>query len=143
MFFPAPAVRPKPDFTAADGVSTSLGDFSPFFGTSAAAPHAAAIAALVLSGNPGATSAEVRAAFSATALDLAPAGIDNRTGGGLLRADRVLAYTGTTPQPLVHAGAPVVAVTSGDGDAYLEPGETGTLTLPVTNDGDGTATGST
>ena len=56
-------VRLKPDFTAADGVTTSLEDFTPFFGTSAAAPHAAAIAGLVLSGNPGITAAEVRDAF--------------------------------------------------------------------------------
>ncbi len=140
MFFP-PEVRQKPDITAADGVSTSLADFTPFFGTSAAAPHAAAIAALVLSGNPGMGEADVRQAFDATALDLAPAGVDGRTGHGLLRADRVLDYTGATPQPLVKAGAPTVTEASGDGDGFLEPGETGTLTLPVTNAGDGTATG--
>jgi peptide/nickel transport system substrate-binding protein len=35
------AVRQKPQITAADGVSTSLADFTPFFGTSAAAPNAA------------------------------------------------------------------------------------------------------
>src|SRR4029079_13425031 len=46
-------VRQKPDVTAADGVSTSVPGFDPFYGTSAAAPHAAAIAALILSGNPG------------------------------------------------------------------------------------------
>ena len=141
MFFPQPAVRQKPDITAADGVSTSLEDFTPFFGTSAAAPHAAAIAALVLSGNPGATSSDVREAFDATALDLAPAGVDARTGHGLLRADAVLDYTGATPQPLVNAQAPTVTVTDGDGDAYLEAGETASLALPVSNDGDGTATG--
>lgn len=41
----------KPDIAAADGVSTSLGNskLNPFFGTSAAAPHAAGIAALLLS----------------------------------------------------------------------------------------------
>ena len=48
-------VRQKPDFTGADGVDTSVRGFRPFFGTSAAAPHLAAIAALVLSGNPGTT----------------------------------------------------------------------------------------
>jgi subtilisin family serine protease len=141
MFFPSPVVRQKPDITAADGVSTSLEDFTPFFGTSAAAPHAAAIAALVLSGNPGATSADIREAFAATALDLAPAGVDARTGDGLLRADAVLDYTGATPQPLVRAAEPKVTVTDGDGDQYLEPGETGSIALPVTNVGDGTATG--
>ena len=44
FFRPAEQVRQKPDFTAADGVNTSVAGFKPFFGTSAAAPHAAAIA---------------------------------------------------------------------------------------------------
>jgi subtilisin-like proprotein convertase family protein len=135
------AVRMKPDITAADGVNTSVDDFAPFFGTSAAAPHAAAIAGLVLSGNPDFTTAEMREAFSATALDLAPAGVDIRTGAGVVRADRVLAYTGATPEPLVRAGAPTVTPLTGDGDAYLEPGETADVAVPVTNAGDGTATG--
>ena len=135
------AVRQKPDITAADGVNTSLADFSPFFGTSAAAPHAAAIAALVLSGNPGAGTDDLRSAFEATALDVAPAGVDGRTGHGIVRADRVLAYTGATPQPLVRAGSPTVTPITGDGDAFVEPGETATVALPVTNVGDGTATG--
>jgi subtilisin-like proprotein convertase family protein len=146
MFFapdgtPAEIVRQKPDITAADGVTTSLDDFDPFFGTSASAPHAAAIAALVLSGNPGATTADLRDAFDSTALDLAPAGVDGRTGHGVIRADRVLAHTGATPQPLVRAGSPTVTPVTGDGDPYLEPGEAATVAIPVTNAGDGTATG--
>jgi subtilisin-like proprotein convertase family protein len=115
--------------------------FSPFFGTSAAAPHAAAIAALILSGNPGAATADARDAFESTALDLRPAGIDNRTGHGILRADRVLAHTGATPQPLVEAQEPTVTPVTGDGDAFLEPGESARVDLPVKNVGDGTATG--
>jgi len=134
-------VRHKPDITAADGVSTSLTDFSPFFGTSAAAAHAAAIAALALSGNPGASTPLIRQAFDATALDLTPPGVDNRSGHGIVRADRVLAYTGATPQPLVRSGRPAITVISGDGDAFLEPGETASMSLPVTNTGDGVATG--
>jgi subtilisin-like proprotein convertase family protein len=134
-------VRQKPDITAADGVRTSVPGFTRFFGTSAAAPHAAAIAALVLSGNPGAGTAEVREAFNATAFDLAPAGVDNRTGEGLIRADRVLNYTGATPQPLVRAGDATVTPDTGDGDAFLEPGESAVVALPLTNVGDGTATG--
>ena len=147
MFFaadgtPAPQVRQKPEITAADGVVTSVAaPFARFFGTSASAPHAAAIAGLVLSGNPGSTETELREAFEATALDLVPAGVDDRTGHGIIRADRVLEYTGATPQPLVRAQQPTVTPATGDGDAYLEPGESATLTLPVTNVGDGTATG--
>jgi subtilisin-like proprotein convertase family protein len=134
-------VRQKPDIAAADGVSTSVPGFSPFFGTSASGVHAAAIGGLVVSGNPGAGTAEVREAFDETALDVVPPGVDVRTGQGILRADRVLALTGGRPQPLVRAGTPVLAPVTGDGDAYLEPGETGTLDLPVTNEGDGRALG--
>ena len=138
---PAPQVRQKPEITAADGVVTTAPGFARFFGTSAAAPHAAAIAGLVLSGNPTATETDLREAFEDTALDLVPAGVDNRTGHGIIRADRVLEYTGATPQPLVRAQQPQLGAITGDGDAYLEPGETATLALPVTNVGDGTATG--
>lgn len=50
-------VLQQPLITAADGVQvTGVGGFgSPFFGTSAAAPHAAAIAALIKSANPSFT----------------------------------------------------------------------------------------
>ncbi len=138
----APQVRQKPEFTAADGVVTSLAaPFARFFGTSAAAPHAAAIAGLVVSGNPGASEPELREAFERTALDLVPTGVDSRTGHGIIRADSVLEYTGATPQPLVRADQPTITPTTGDGDVYIEPGETGALRVPVTNVGDGTATG--
>ena len=135
-------MRQKPEITAADGVNTSLADFAPFFGTSASAPHAAAIAALVLSGNPGATGDDIREAFAATALDLVPAGYDGRTGHGVIRADRVLEYTGATPQPLVRAGTPSVTPVTGDGDAFLGAGgERRRWRFPAANVGDGTATG--
>src|SRR5207253_107326 len=63
-------VLQKPDFTAADGVAiTGAGGFArPFFGTSAAAPHAAAIAALFKSQNPSLTQAEIRSLLLSSAL---------------------------------------------------------------------------
>jgi subtilisin-like proprotein convertase family protein len=131
-------VRLKPDLAAADGVSTTVPGFERFFGTSASAPHAAAIAALVLSGNPGITPAEVRRALTGTAIDIEQPGWDRDTGHGIVMADRALRYTGATPQPLVVPGRPAVTATD-DGDTYLEPGETGTLSVPVTNEGDGSA----
>lgn len=133
-------VRLKPDITAADGVSTSVPGFSPFYGTSAAAPHAAAIAALILSGNPGIAPAEVRSALTGTAIDIEARGYDRDTGYGIVMPTRALARTGATPQPLAVAGEPVVTATT-DGDLFAEPGETATFTLPVTNQGDGVATG--
>ncbi|GAA4361866.1 S8 family serine peptidase [Angustibacter luteus] len=132
-------LRRKPDVAAADGVQTSVEDFSPFFGTSASAPHAAAIAALVLSGNPGIGPDEVRAAITGTALNIEQPGWDRDTGYGIVMANRLLNRTGATAQPLVRAGQPVVTP-AGDGDAYLEPGETGALAVPLTNEGDGRAT---
>jgi subtilisin-like proprotein convertase family protein len=132
-------VRLKPDIAAADGVATSLEDFDPFFGTSAAAPHAAAIAGLVKSGVPDATEEDVRQAFDATALDVGAPGWDNRAGAGLVMADGTLAYAGARAQPRVRLGTPTVKPTSGDGDKYLEPGETGTLSVPVVDFGDGAA----
>ena len=89
-------------------MQTSVTGFSPFFGTSASAPNAAAIAGLVLSGNPGLSPAEVRQALTATAIDIVEAGADNRTGAGIVRADLVLAYTGASPQPLAKAAKPSV-----------------------------------
>ena len=47
-----PDDREKPDLAAADGIATSVAGFNPFSGTSAAAPSAAGIAALMLSANP-------------------------------------------------------------------------------------------
>jgi hypothetical protein len=63
----------KPDLAAADGVSTTLpynSGLNPFFGTSAAAPHAAAIAALLLSCPSHPKPEQVRNALEASALSL-------------------------------------------------------------------------
>jgi len=84
-------VRNKPDVAAADGVKTLTPGFNPFYGTSAAAPHAAAIGALMLSGKPRLTIAEVREAFQNSALDIeAPGWWDRDSGYGIIRADLVL-----------------------------------------------------
>jgi subtilisin-like proprotein convertase family protein len=132
-------LRAKPDITAADGVSTSVPGFSPFFGTSAAAPHAAAIAALILSGNPGITSAEVRSALTTSAIDIEAPGPDRDTGVGIVMPAKALQITGATAQPFATPGKPTATPATGDGDAFLEPGETANLTVPVTNEGDAAA----
>ena len=131
-------VRRKPDITSADGTSTSIFGFDPFFGTSAAAPHAAATAALVLSGNPGITPAALRTALTASALDIEGPGWDRDTGYGIAMATRVLATTGATPQPRVDAGTPLVQKISGAPN-YLRPGATARLAVPLRNTGDGDA----
>ncbi|MBN9740781.1 hypothetical protein DMP23_06605 [Amycolatopsis sp. A1MSW2902] len=88
------ATRAKPDITAADGVATSVAGFQPFYGTSAAAPHAAAIAALLLSGKPAATPADVRTALVSSAIDLGAPGFDAVTGNGVIMAGPALAALG-------------------------------------------------
>ncbi|MEV8612276.1 S8 family serine peptidase [Amycolatopsis sp. NPDC051373] len=90
----AGATRAKPDITAADGVATSVAGFQPFYGTSAAAPHAAAIAALLLSGKPTATPAEIRSALVSSAIDLGAPGYDAVTGAGVIMAGPALEALG-------------------------------------------------
>jgi subtilisin-like proprotein convertase family protein len=135
---PLAETRQKPDITAADGVTTSVPGFAPFFGTSAAAPNAAAIAGLIMSGNPTIKPAEVKEALVTTAIDLVESGVDNRTGAGIVMADKALAYTGASPQALAIAQKPTI-VNDADGSQYFKPGTTSTVTLPVANNGDGSA----
>ncbi|HKQ90686.1 MAG TPA: S8 family serine peptidase [Blastocatellia bacterium] len=79
-------LRQKPDITAADGVSvTGVGGFpSRFFGTSAAAPHAAALAGLLKSANPSFTPAQIRAALMGSAIDIEAPGVDRDSGAGII-----------------------------------------------------------
>ena len=76
----------KPDISAADGTTARTPGFSPFFGTSAAAPHAAGVAAIVKSARPSATGADIFTALTTTALDIRAAGVDRDSGYGLIMA---------------------------------------------------------
>jgi subtilisin family serine protease len=69
--------------TAADGVTTRTPGFNPFFGTSAAAPHAGAVAALVKSANLLLTNTEIKAILTSTALDTMAPGPDRDSGYGI------------------------------------------------------------
>lgn len=81
----------KPDITAADCVMTDVPAqingqflFRPFCGTSAAAPHAAAIAALLISHHPTITPDELRQALTTTSLDIETPGWDEASGHGIV-----------------------------------------------------------
>jgi hypothetical protein len=76
--------------TSNDGVSTSVPGFESFFGTSASAPNAAAVAGLVLQFSPSFTPAQLRSALDAGTVDIGAAGYDLVTGNGLLDAMGVL-----------------------------------------------------
>ena len=82
----------KPDITAADGVYTKTPGFLPFFGTSAASPHAAGIAALVVQARPSYTPAQVKKAMTASALDNMAVGPDANGGYGVAMASGAVAY---------------------------------------------------
>jgi uncharacterized repeat protein (TIGR01451 family) len=121
-------VRQKPDFTAADGVSTAAGGLNPFYGTSAAAAHAAALAALLKSLFPFSGPAEIRILLVASAIDVEAPGIDHDTGAGILTAGLFGPL-----QVFLTAGDPAPTQVTGDGDPFVETYETWSLTVPLTN----------
>ena len=81
----------KPDAAGADGVSTATPGFLPFFGTSAAAPHLAGIAALIKSANPSLTNTQIRNIMTSTTLDNMAAGVDRDSGYGIVSAQKAVA----------------------------------------------------
>jgi hypothetical protein len=139
ILLPAAATRPKPDLAGFDGVSISNAGGFPscppsctFFGTSAAAPHAAAVAALLRQKNPFLTPAEIQAALRAGAVDVGPAGFDDAAGAGRLDA---VAAARLVPVPECFTDAACA-----DGDACtLDACSRGTCTHPPTPCDDGNA----
>ncbi|MDQ4132685.1 MAG: FG-GAP-like repeat-containing protein [Actinomycetota bacterium] len=91
---PAPQVRNKPDLAATDCVQNSFfSGFAPpyrFCGTSNSAPHAAAVAALMLDAAPETTPAQIGSTLQATAdpVGTAPA---TAVGAGLIDAQAAVA----------------------------------------------------
>jgi chitodextrinase len=115
-----PLTRSKPELTAPDGTNTTFFGFDTagpgdpdtypnFFGTSAAAPHAAAVAALMLERDPSLTPAQVLAAMQLTAVDIESAGWDSRSGAGLVDARDAVAALDTLDKtaPTWPAGSAV------------------------------------
>jgi len=150
-----PLYRQKPNFVGPDGVNTSyfgfplagsqfsdassvaqcLNDttYNNFFGTSAATPHAAGIAALMQQANPALTPAQIYGALQSTALPM-PVGSnptpDYLSGYGFIQADAAMA---TLP-----AGPPVLTLSSDT--IYLS--QSSTLTWFAANSTSCMATGS-
>jgi len=73
--------RSKPDIVGPDSVSVSTSQFNPFAGTSAAAPHVAGAAALLLSENPTLSAASLDAKLRSDAI---PIGSATQFGSGRL-----------------------------------------------------------
>lgn len=135
-------VLQKPDFTAADGVAvTAVGDFyNPFFGTSAAAPHAAAIAALVKSARPDLAKADLVAALTGTAIDIGLPGRDRDSGAGILMAYEAIASLGAQPAANPNLGSVAAAENPGNGDGFISPGEGASVSVELNNTGVAVAT---
>ncbi len=122
-----PAVLAKPDVTATDGGQTTFfsAGSSPhrFYGTSAAAPHAAAVAALILDLNAGESASTVVSQMLSAAVPMS-GGAD---GVGVGRIDALAASV------LAWSKLPELAA----GDASVVEGRSGTrrIMLPVTISG--------
>ena len=111
-----PLADGKPNFTAPDGVSMTpdLTGFQPFYGTSAAAPDAAAVAALMLQANPNLTPAQVTSDLEASAVSLGLSA--DRQGAGLVQAVGAVKLALAPAQPSV----PDLAAASDSGVSHTD-----------------------
>lgn len=96
---PEPELLEKPNVTASDCVATTFfGDpeesLLRFCGTSAAAPHAAGVAALMRQTDPLATTAQIVAAMESSATPFTVVGGHEAVGAGLLNADAAITALG-------------------------------------------------
>lgn len=136
-------VRNKPDITAADGVSTTLpaGGLNPFYGTSAAAPHAGAIAALLKSANPALTPAQLRNILTTTAVDIENPGYDNLSGFGIVQAYQAMQAVNPTPLATLDLGTVTVTETGfSNNNGVVDPGEIANIAVQLINGSPATAT---
>jgi uncharacterized repeat protein (TIGR01451 family) len=127
-------VRQKPDITAADGVSTTLAAFTPFFGTSAAAPHAAAIAALLKSYNPVLSNRQIRNLMTGNAFDIEAQGFDINSGSGIVMAFQSL-ESSPLPAPFPRLVITTNYLSGGNGNGIIDFNECNNLDLVLTNIG--------
>ncbi len=130
--------RLKPEVTAADGVQTNTPGFQPFFGTSAAAPHAAGIAALMKSAVPGNNAFRIRSSMIDSAIDIEGAGRDRDSGAGIVSAMGALRASGAKPAVFLELGT--VTATPAGGATSINPGGGGTLSIQLLNNGGANAT---
>jgi hypothetical protein len=119
---PSPTSIPKPDITGVDGVTINpLGSFtSPFFGTSAAAPHIAALMALLLQHAPG-TDPE-------STLD----SVSSLPGGA----------PATGASSIYGAGVPCLAKLTAAGASACNPALTATITVGSSSSSSGSSSSS-
>ncbi|QIP15568.1 S8 family serine peptidase [Spirosoma aureum] len=121
--------RQKPEITSVDGTNTTFfvadsprdtDAFPNFFGTSAAAPHAAAVAALMKEkGGNSLSSSTILSTLQQTALDMDDpftpgfdTGFDYGTGFGFIQADKALQAISGTSSDFSIAGVTTITCTT-------------------------------
>src|SRR6056297_283572 len=125
--------RQKPEITCVDGTNTTFfgSDVEPdgfpnFFGTSAAAPHAAAIAALMLELESTLTPALITDALEASAIDMGVAGVDDDSGAGFCQADGAVTAVANGAISVTNTASPA---------SIGEPGDVSDFTVRIDNTG--------
>ncbi len=134
--FPTLQVRAKPDLVGFDGVAISNAGgfpacppFCAFFGTSAAAPHSAGVAALLLHLDPTLTPAGIQAALTRGAVDIGAPGFDETSGFG--RLDAVAAVSTLTPSTSTSTTTTSTSSTSTSTTTTIRPTTIPRGTCPV------------
>ncbi len=126
---PMPKTISKPDLAATDcGATTFFAQFNGvwrFCGTSAAAPHAAGVAALLRGVEPLATNSEIRDALTGTGAEMSPFG-PCAVGGGLL--DALAAGDGLKGGPVIEPGS--CSPPDASGAVFVAPGFWGSENPP-------------
>ena len=128
---PTPEVRQKPDFTGPDGVNTSFfgffladsgftdsstvsdcqndASYLNFFGTSAATPHAAGAAALMLQSNPALTPAQIYQSLRSSASAMGSSTPNFESGYGFIQVGAAMAAL-PAPPPVLKLAASTIYV---------------------------------
>ncbi|CEL93039.1 unnamed protein product [Vitrella brassicaformis CCMP3155] len=153
---PVHEIRKKPDVSAADGAHTTFlgklpGDnpqWPNFFGTSAAAPHVAAVAALLKEWQPDLTPAQVWDVLTSTAHDMNDnikhthfgqgdfsVGRDNQTGYGLVDAFAAAVSLADIPVCLTKAAVDERACTATDTSPCVGTADDDSLVVAVSDEG--------
>jgi hypothetical protein len=158
-----PRTSHEPDIAAVDGNNTTFFGFTlnldgyegepdtfpNFFGTSAAAPNAAAVAALMREYHGALTPAEILAAMVNTAIDItgtrAAVGRDDVTGAGLIDANAAIGALQLGPEGTIDTPSANVDITTGQSVNFSGTGTSpdGHVPLSFFWDFDGGAVNST
>ena len=144
----APLLRTTPHLAGPDGANTSFfggndidnDGFRNFFGTSAAAPHAAAVAALILEADPDLSAQQTLSILQSTSIDIGVPGFDTLSGSGLIDAVDAIeeAFARRTASPTPTASTTPTA--SATPTASFTPTASATPTASTTPTASHTAT---